>query len=249
MLAAWPAALGGPTALQVALGREPHGVVEIAIGHGRTLTHHRGMRIVRRARLESEVAWNRSPPRVRVEHAAIDVASSLGESYAAVETLAEVCRERVTTPDRLLAALAGRPWVRHRDFLRAVLRDIRDGATSVLERGYLHLERVHGLPRATRQRRERLGGATVMRDVDYEAFGLIVELDGEEFHQGRRHQDDLARDVRAVLDRRVTIRLGWHQVFDSGCATAAQIGLLLAAGGWTGRPRPCSPSCTVHAAE
>lgn len=245
VLAAWPAALGGHTALQVGLGRQPSGNIEIAVAHGRRLRAPPGVVLVRRSRLDDEVAWHLSPPRVRVEHAAIDVASKLGESYAAVETLAEACRKRVTTPDRLLAALAARPWVRDRGFLRDLLYDVRDGATSVLERCYLQLERAHGLPQPTRQRPERLGDVLVVRDVDYDEFGLVIELDGQSFHQGARGQDDLERDALVALDHRVTLRLGWRQVVDRGCATAAQVAKLLTARGWRGQPRPCSPECAV----
>lgn len=73
-----------------------------------------------------------------------------------------------------------------------------------------------------------------IRDADYAAYGVVIELDGQVFHDGSRHQDDLARDVLVALDDRVTLRLGWRQVIDDGCTTAAHVARLLAARGWQG---------------
>ena len=249
VLFAAPAALSGPTAIQAALGREPSGTIELAVEHGRKLVVPAGFRVVRQAHLDRYVAWNTSPPRLRIEQAALDVAAAQDETYAAFETLAQVCREGATTADRLLAALEDRARIRGRIRLREMLYDVREGATSVLERGYLDLERSHGLPTATRRRREELGGIQVVRDADYEAFGLVVELDGAAYHNGRKHQDDLARDLLVLLDNRMTLRLGWHQVMEEGCATIAQIARVLAHRGWRGRPQPCSPGCALAGAD
>lgn len=80
--------------------------------------------------------------------------------------------------------------------------------------------------------------------MDYEAFGLVVELDGRLFHNSAGARDaDLERDLDArVLEDRVTVRLGWGQVYGRACGTAAKLGLLLQQRGWTGRPTRC-PDC------
>lgn len=222
VLMAWPAVLAGRTAIQAGLRREPTGVIELAVEPGRKVVAPAGFSVVRRTGLGRRASWNLSPPRLRIEDAALDVAAALGESYVAVETLAEVCRERATTPDRLLDALQARGKIAHRRFLRDALYDVRDGATSVLERGYLELERAHALPGASRQKRERLDGVLTICDADYAAYGVVIELDDS-----------------------VTLRLGWRQVIDDGCTTAAHVARLLAARGWQGAPKPCSPTCTL----
>lgn len=132
---AWPAVLAGRTAIQAGLRREPTGVIELVVEPGRKVVAPAGFSVVRRTGLVRRASWNLSPPRLRIEDAALDVAAALGESYVAVETLAEVCRERAATPDRLLDALQARGKIAHRRFLRDALYDVRDGATSVLERG------------------------------------------------------------------------------------------------------------------
>lgn len=73
------------------------------------------------------------------------------------------------------------------------------------EHAYLtRVERPHGLPRPRRQAVPP--GQRVLRDVDYEASGLVVELDGRLFHSSAGARDaDLERDLDArLLDDRVT---------------------------------------------
>lgn len=127
-----------------------------------------------------------------------------------------------------------------------MLADLAAGTCSVLERGYLDLvERPHGLPQAARQR-EAAGadGRRQLRDVDYEPLPVLVELDGRMFHDDAHQRDrDLARDLDAALEGRRTVRLGWRQVFDRPCVTAAKVGALLVAAGWPGPVRGCGHDC------
>ena len=89
---------------------------------------------------------------------------------------------------------------------------------------------------------ERVGGA--LRDIDDAPLRLLVELDGRLFHDSAGQRDlDLDRDLDAVVDGRSTVRLGWGQVFERPCYTAARISALLLRSGWTGRPQRCGPGC------
>jgi hypothetical protein len=64
------------------------------------------------------------------------------------------------------------------------------------------------------------------------------------FHDSARARDrDLDRDLDAAVDGLSTVRLGWGQVFQRQCRTAARISDLLRARGWDGQPRRC-PSCS-----
>lgn len=78
-----------------------------------------------------------------------------------------------------------------------MVTDLRDGACSVLERGYLHrVERAHGLPRASRQRRSTATGKRTAQDVRYVVYGVVVELDGRAFHDSPEARDnDARRDI------------------------------------------------------
>ncbi len=192
------------------------------------------------AALGERVQWNRSPPRVRIEHALIDVAAEMPREIDAIATLADAVQYRRTTASRLLGTLEARPRVSSRQFLEDVLRDIAQGTCSALEHGYLdRVERPHGIPVGKRQAPAWSRGR-IYRDVDYIEHGLHVELDGRLFHDSASGRDrDLDRDLDAFVEGRLTVRLGWGQVFGRPCATARRIGALLQRRGWGGSVQPC----------
>lgn len=134
--------------------------------------------------------------------------------------------------------------------LREVLADIDDGVPSPLELHYRRdVERCHRLPPGARNEVEvqRLGGRWY-RDVRYSAWYVIVELDGREAHPAEGAFRDMGRDNVAVADGDVVLRYGWRDIVGDPCGVAAQVGVVLALHGWTGRPQPCSASCTADRA-
>ncbi|WP_067434945.1 hypothetical protein [Nocardioides jensenii] len=187
-----------------------------------------------------------SPPRIRVEHAVLDVASQAPDDAGAVSVLSDAVQSRRTTPDRLLDALKRRPRLARRQLLLRLLVDVSSGAFSALEHRYLRdVERRHGLPTASRQRRARREKAVVFRDVSYPEFAVNVELDGRLGHEWTEDGwDDLDRDIDALVDRQVTVRVRWRQILDP-CRLAAALTRLLWARGWTGRPIACGDACAV----
>lgn len=187
-------------------------------------------------------------PQVRLEHVVIDLASAEVAPDDVVGWLARACQRRLTTPERLRAALEERARVRHRALMRRVLADVDDGATSPLERRYLRdVERRHGLPSGTRQRRHQVAGRRQYSDVEYERYRVRVELDGLAYHPADQHARDAQRDNAALLIGDVTLRYGWAPVVGTPCDVALEVGLLLSRRGWSGRPVACSPTCTVPA--
>lgn len=244
---AWPAALTHDSALRAADGPGRRGrddsTIHIAIDRERSLVLPPGLRLHRLADFHAKVRWNNSPPRVRLEEAAIDVAAEARDDFAAISTLAAAVQSRRTTPERLTSALDGRSRLARRQFLAGALHDIAAGTCSVLEQGYLDLvERPHRLPRGNRQVRDSLNGP-VYRDVVYLDQDQIIELDGRLFHDTAEDRDaDLERDLDAAVARLGTVRLGWGQVFRTGCQTANRVAKLLQSRGWTGQIEPC-PSC------
>lgn len=244
VLLAWPAALCDSSALRMTEGpgRTAHdpGVIHVAVERERDLDLPPGLRLHRVAALEPKVHWNTSPPRMRTEHAVLREAARAPGDFGTVRILADAVQSRRTTAPRLREAWGELERLPRRRFIARVLDDVATGACSVLEHGYLHrVERAHGLPRADRQVRDSTRGP-VYRDVEYRAHELLVELDGRLFHDsaGARHRD-LERDLDAAVLGRLTIRLGWGQVFDSPCRTAARVGALLRTRGWTGRVARC----------
>ncbi|KQY56718.1 hypothetical protein [Nocardioides sp. Root140] len=270
----WPAALAGESALIAHglrvprfLARVPPGApgvpapggssgqpwpqgppIEVAVDATRSPDRKPGIRLHRIVGFEDAALMAKSPPRVRVEHAVLDVAARAPDETGAVAVLSDSVQSRRTTPGRLLDALEGRPRLRHRKFLRRLLADIATGAWSVLEHRYLvEVERRHRLPTAKRQGRERRTSGVVFRDVDYPEYGVLVELDGRLGHEwsddGCR---DLDRDIDALTDPRVTVRARWRQVL-TPCRLAAALARILWSRGWTGVPSSCGPRCAVGA--
>lgn len=248
VLYAWPSALSHDSALRAADGpgrrdRTEDEPIHVAVDRNRPLRAPGNVLIHRTVGLATRVSWNLGPPRLRIEHAALDLAAEAADDFAAVSVLADVVQSRRTTVGRLADALGGRQRIARRAFLSAVLRDVGLGTCSVLEHGYLtRVERPHGLPRP---RRQSTGPSprTVYRDVEYDAFGLVVELDGRLFHDTARARDrDLDRDLEAAIDGRQTVRLGWGQVIGRPCETAPRLAALLRQRGWAGQATTC-PQC------
>ena len=195
--------------------------------------------------MDDRVQWNVGPPRQRYEDAVVDVAARAATDTGALDELARAVQGRRTTADRLRLVLAEKSRVARRDWLDAVLADVAAGACSVLEHGYLRLERRHGLTGARRQVVDRLGAGTVYRDVEY-GCGLVVELDGRLHHDTAAQRDrDFDRDLDLRADGRESLRLTWGQVFDRPCRTAARVVAVLRRLGWQGRPVSCGPDCPV----
>jgi len=218
-------------------------VMHVAVDRDRRILSPADWLVVHRlADFDTKITRNTSPPRVRIEHALVDVAAVATSDFAAVGVLTDAVSARRTTADRILSALTSRSRIPRRAFLVGVLSDIRDGTHSVLEHGYLQrVERGHGLPTGTRQLAELTPTGKVYRDVAYEPLGVYVELDGRASHgTAQAHDLDLARDLAAVTDDKVTVRLGWRQVYGDQCSTAARIATVLTRRGWTGTLERCA---------
>ncbi|MGV3562748.1 MAG: hypothetical protein ACO1ON_05640 [Nocardioides sp.] len=228
--------------------------VDLAVQHGRRVARTPGIVVTQLRCFESAALLEASPPRLRVEHAALLVASAATREDASVAVLADVVREGVTTTGRLLGALAAHPRLPRRALLREVLADVAAGAQSPLERRYLRdVERAHGLPRGERQVREVVRVVEgellrwVVRDVRYRAQQALLELDGRIGHSAALDRwADLQRDLDAAVHGDLTLRAGWQQVLDR-CRLASVVGRVLQARGWAGTPVPCrSDACVVR---
>jgi hypothetical protein len=253
----WPAALAGRSALAIQNVRgyeqEPGAPIEVSVDRDRRVVRRLGVVVRQHVRADTLAQMELSPPRQRLEHATLDVASAKRGLDRSVGVIADVVQQGRTTPKRLLEALSQRPRLRHRCILRMVLVDVQSGVHSVLEYRYVKdVERGHGLPLAKRQRRTDKGGSVTYRDVDYVDFGVTVELDGRIGHSDVTDQwSDLERDVATMTGGGLTIRAGWIHVLDP-CRLADAVSKVLAAKGWTGTIRACSSNCGVisaHGAE
>lgn len=243
LLAAWPAALCHESALP---GKPPPHL-HIAVGPHRSVDVPAGVVVHRMAHIDQRVDWRARPPRERIEHAVIDVMSKrIGENdvAGAYAVLTDACFRR-TKPDRILDALTVRKRVLGRRMITTMLTDVRDGANSVLERGYLHdVERAHGLPEGERQRTSRATGRRTEQDVRYRDYDLLVELDGFSVHNNSASRDaDARRDLAELaVSAMATARLTFGLVFNEPCQTAHHLETYFRRKGWTGEFVRC-PRC------
>ena len=94
----------------------------------------------------------RLPPQTTLEETVLDLADVSPTAEDAVAWAIKACQRRLSTPDRITAALAGRNRARWRRDLTDAITEVTIGVHSPLELRYLRdVERRHGLPRGDRQ--------------------------------------------------------------------------------------------------
>lgn len=252
VLAVRGSALADESALAAARRRSGHRQpevtpVQVAVNPHRRVTRPAGVLVRYVSGLDRQVLWNTLPPRMKPEYAALRVASRTADRIDAVARLTEVLSARLTTAPRLCAALSQLPSLPQRAWLGPVVDDLASGLCSTLEHGYLdRVERAHGLPRPDRQSSRRGTGGTQYRDVEYDPFGLVVELDGRAFHDSPAARErDYGRDLDDHVAAKESVRLTWGQVYRESCSTAGKVARILQRRGWDGQPTPCGPACAM----
>jgi len=189
---------------------------------------------------------NREPPRTSVEETVLDLAQLAPRFDDACGWITKACAKRLTTEEKLRAALAMRKKMRWRNELDDVLAAAGSGIHSVLEYRYVRdVERAHGLPRSRHQVRVVIDGKTVYRDAYYEEYQLAVELDGRIAHPDDERWHDSQRDNQASAQGVQTCRYTWRDVYAHACETALLQAQILRRRGWRGTPKPCSAGCPV----
>lgn len=220
-------------------------MVAVPHGHPRR-TRATGIRVVQSTRLVRTVHPAKRPPVTTVEDTVLDIVHRASRDGVVIDTVLHACQERLTTPARLTEAVSRRRRLRWRALVRDLLADVRDGVTSPLERRYVHdVERPHGLPRGVRNRGEGTGPTRRYRDVRYQRWRLVGELDGRATHPADQREHDDGRDNEVALRLERTSRFGWRAVTGTPCLVAGQVGTLLARAGWPGSLTACGPTCRV----
>lgn len=251
---AWAAVLYAAPALlcreslEAPRARDDGRPIHVAIDHSRKVMPQRGI-VIHRMRDLKLKAYGGTPPRLKVEDNALAMAHEARSEIEAIARVADAASRSFVTAATLQKALNRAHSLRRRKLIQGLVDDLATGTHSVLEHGYLtKIERAHGLP-AGRRQSPRIGASgNQFRDVEYEGYALVVELDGALGHDSWRDQ---ARDADRSLDDlaelgAVTARLRFHQVFDTPCQTAARVGRILAKNGWNGKVRRCGDDCRLH---
>jgi hypothetical protein len=188
------------------------------------------------------------PPRTRIEDTVLDLAQASATFDDAFDWLCRAVGRRLTTSDRLSAALQQRNKARWRPELQSALGDVADGARSLLEQRYIRcVERAHGLPAARRQVQTIVNGRARYLDNLYEDAGLAVELDGLAAHPPEQRWADIRRDNAHATLGVLTLRYNWGDVTRRACSTAVEIAALLTTRGTVVELVRCGPSCRIDA--
>jgi hypothetical protein len=250
VLSAGPgAALSHETAAELhRLADKPVEMIHLTVPAGRRVSAADGVRLHRSARVMEAVQANTHPPRTRVEETVLDLTQTAKSFDDVCGWVTRAIARELTDETRLRQAMTSRKRMRWREDLAELIVAAASGDHSVLEfRYHRDVERAHGLPEPARQVPFTTpGGRRGRRDRVYEAFGLVIELDGRLAHPAENQGKDKTRDNAAAADGKQTLRYGWSQVKWQPCETAAEVARVLRRRGWSARPRPCSPGCPVQ---
>lgn len=231
------ASLGGGAAcyLHGLIQREPDSIT-IWCDSPKVALEHSGFRAQfkrapRRARGEM--------PRTNVEESLCDYASETNPLNL-IKAVTRAFGQRKTTPARVRDTLARRSRVAQRQLLIALTDHSNTGIHSVLEWQFnVLVAKPHGLAELSRQ--VKLTHSSRV-DVWFDDFGVIVELDGRQFHDADR---DARRDNEHALRLgAVTLRFTWRQAIHEACEVARVIERALRIRGWLDGIRAC-PDCRL----
>ncbi len=233
------ARLGGEAAAYaVRLLDEPPDPVQVLVPHG-TQARDRGPWVFVQERPGArDPRCTGSPPRTVVADTVLDLCESATPRQVE-DWVTRAVQRRLTTHQHLRRALVRRSRHTRRVLLADLLTEVGEGAESPLELRYLRdVERRHGLPPGARQRRN--ADRSARRDVLYEDYALLVELDGRLGHEGEGRFRDMSRDNAALLTQLSTARYGFGDVAGQPCVVASQVAGLLLMRGWPGPFERCS---------
>ena len=215
-----------------ALFTEPRATVEIAVPHGRAVRTPGDAKVQERRRLEREqlivLADTTAMWVTTALQTAVDCAVSL-PLLQAVVLCDSALRARDVTVEELVKATASLPGVRDVKRARRVVELCDPSSGSVLEsvlRVRMMLDGITGF-RSQVSLRDAGGGHVLRVDFCFAGARLVVEADGQKWHQ------DVVRDRRldnalAVLGWRV-LRYTWAEVVHDADRVLAEIAAALGA--------------------
>jgi hypothetical protein len=150
------------------------------------------------------------PPRCSVERSTIDAGSWLRHTRSCAGLLAAVIQQRLTTPERLKAALEQAGQIRHRRLMRLTIADIEGGAQALSEIDFGGLCRRYGVGTVVRQQ-VRLDGHGRRRYLDGEIVGpsgkrLPFEIDGALHMVADHFWSDLERQNELLIAKSFPLR-------------------------------------------
>lgn len=189
-------------------------------------------------------------PRTWTEDTVFDIAETKDDLDDVCALVTAAFGRKKVSASRMRLVLAKRTRQRWRPELEELITAAASGIHSVLEFRYdRDVDRAHGLaPSRCQVPFVKDDGTKGYRDREYDDFGVIIELDGNQAHPDDKQWADKERDNAAAADSRQSLRYGWRHVRWDPCGTALQVATVLRRRGWQGRPKPCSRTCPLASA-
>jgi hypothetical protein len=222
--------------------------IHVAIPANRRVIPPQGVRIHISSHLSGGWRFARGiPPHTFAEQTVVDLVHAADDFNDVIACVTGAFARNLTSDDRLRREAAARRKLRWRADLDEIIRAAAGGAHSVIEYRYdRDVEQAHGLPPAARQVGfAKPDGSRGYRDRYYQEYGLIIELDGKQYHPAELKGRDQDRDNDATATVGSTLRYGWIDVTRRPCASAAQVHAALTRRGYTGPLKPCSTACSA----
>ncbi|MEH1055554.1 DUF559 domain-containing protein [Micromonospora sp. CPCC 206171] len=176
-----------------------------------------------------QVVTRAGMPVVRLEQALVDAWPLLPAADRPAPVIRAV-NDRLTTPERIAAALDRAPRLAGRAELRTLLDRLRAGCRSPLEIwGHDHVFTGPGMPSFQRQKRIVIGRRTMYLDVWAERERVDFELDGAATHADpRQRETDLRRDALLATAGILVVRFAHRRLVHETDAVRREVLAILA---------------------
>ncbi|KAA0924011.1 type IV toxin-antitoxin system AbiEi family antitoxin domain-containing protein [Rhodococcus sp. ANT_H53B] len=202
--------------------------------------------VVHRSLAIEHIGVDTEPRRTSKEDTAMDLAVAAPTAHEGAAAFVSAMTNGRVSVSAMRRKIELRRPRRYKKILLDALSMLAGGVQSVLEFRYAtDVERAHGLPSGRRQAPHHVGDRVLFEDVEYSESGLIVRLDGQQFHSARnvRFRDRL-RDNAAELSDRPRLVYGWQEVSRDPCGVYREVREVLVREGWTDTSYQCE-RCAV----
>lgn len=236
------AALAGVSALQAeGLRGITSDVIHAAAPKSARPRRARGVFVHETRRLREEDVATHGLPRMRPAPAAVLAALWARSDREAALFLVATVQQRLTSVEALQESVDRVRRHPRRRLLRAVLRDVSDGAQSLGELDFARMCRSRGLPAPSRQRLVRLPSGRIYLDVAWDDYCLVVEIDGVQHLEAAAQLPDAFRQNEVTLTDRTVLRIPVIALRCEPEPFLDQVERALRAAGWRG-PQPVRPT-------
>lgn len=146
-------------------------------------------------------------PRTQPEIAAVRAALWARSDKQAALVMTMSVQQGLTTAERLGRALLDVRRDRRREFLHATVLDLLDGVRSISEAEFARMCRERGLPEPSRQVLRRTKDGRYFLDVWWEAWRVVVEIDGIQHSWASQIVGDALRQNAISMEDTLVLRI------------------------------------------